>query len=55
MPHFDGIPVENICVDDVQRLFNGMNCTKATKDKVKMVLNMILNAAVEDGLLPKTR
>lgn len=28
-----------------------MNCAKATKGKVKMVLNMILNAAVEDGLL----
>ena len=53
IPHFDGIPVENICVDDIQRLFNSMNCTKATKDKVKMVLNMILNAAVEDGLLAK--
>lgn len=53
IPHFDGITVENICVDDIQRLFNAMDCTKATKDKVKMVLNMILNAAVEDGLLTK--
>lgn len=53
IPHFDGIPVENICVDDIQRLFNGMDCKKATKDKVKTVLNMILNSAVEDGLLAK--
>lgn len=53
IPHFDGIAVENITVDDVQRLFNGMKGTKATKDKVKMVLNMVLDAAVEDGLLLK--
>lgn len=53
IPHFDSIAVENICVDDIQRLFNGMNCTKASKDKVKTVLNMILNSAVEDGLLAK--
>lgn len=53
IPHFDNIAVENICVDDIQRLFNGMDCKKATKDKVKTVLNMLLNAAVEDGILAK--
>lgn len=52
-PHFQNIAVEDITPDDVQRLFNGMNCAKATKDKVRIVLNMILNAAIEDGLLAK--
>lgn len=53
IPHFDGMAVEDITVDDVQRLFNGISGTKATKDKVKMVLNMVLDMAVEDGLLKK--
>lgn len=53
IPHFDGVAVEDITVDDVQRLFNGISGTKATKDKVKMVLNMVLDMAVEDGLLKK--
>ena len=33
--------------------FNGMTGAKATKDKAKMVLNQILDAAVEDGLIAK--
>lgn len=42
IPHFDGISVEEITVDDVQRLFNDISGTKATKDKVKIVLNPML-------------
>lgn len=53
IPAFDGLFVENITPDDVQRLFNNMSGAKATKDKAKVVLNQILDAAVEDGLLPK--
>ena len=53
IPHFGEMAVEDVNVDDVQRLFNGISGTKATKDKVKMVLNMVLNMAVEDGLLQK--
>lgn len=53
IPHFGKMAVEEITVDDVQRLFNGISGTKATKDKVKTVLNMILEAAVEDGLLER--
>ena len=53
IPHFDGMAVEDITVDDVQRLFNGISGAKATKEKVKMVLNMVLSLAVEDGLLQK--
>lgn len=52
-PHFKDIAVEQITVDDVQRLFNGMSGTKATKDKTKIVLSMILDSAVEDRLLER--
>ena len=51
VPAFEGIAVEDITVDDVQRLFNGMSGAKATKDKARMVLNQILDAAVEDKLI----
>lgn len=51
LPAFEGLAVEDITTDDVQRLFNGMTGAKATKDKARMVLNQILDFAVEDGLL----
>lgn len=51
LPAFDGLSVEDITTDDVQRLFNGMTGAKATKDKARMVLNQILDAAVEDKLI----
>ncbi len=51
IPAFQGQAVEDITTDDVQRLFNGMNGAKATKDKARIVLNQILDAAVEDKLL----
>ena len=51
IPAFSGLDIAEISTDDVQRLFNGMNKAKATKDKVKIVLNQILDAAVEDGFL----
>lgn len=51
IPAFEGLAVEDITTDDVQRLFNGMSGAKATKDKARMVLNQILDAAVEDNLI----
>lgn len=51
IPAFDGLAVEDITVDDVQQLFNSMTGAKATKDKARMVLNQILDAAVEDKLI----
>lgn len=45
--------IEDISADDVQRLFNSMSGAKATKDKARMVLNMILDAAVEDGYISR--
>lgn len=54
LPVFEGLAVEDITTDDVQRLFNGMTGAKTSKDKTKMVLNQILDAAVEDGLITKS-
>lgn len=51
LPAFEGLAVEDITTDDVQRLFNGMTGAKTSKDKTKMVLNQILDAAVEVGLI----
>lgn len=54
LPAFDGLALEDITTDDVQRLFNGMSGAKTTKERVKLVLNQILDAAVEDGLIAKS-
>ena len=40
IPAFDGIAIEDITTDDIQRLFNGIAGAKATKEKAKMVLKM---------------
>ena len=53
IPHFSSIAVEDVTVDHVQMLFNSMDGAKASKDKTKTVLGMILDMAVEDGLLPR--
>ena len=53
IPHCKDIAVENITLDDIQKLFNSMSGAKSTKDKAKIVLNMILDAAVEDNLLER--
>ena len=51
IPAFQGLAVEDITTDHVQRLFNNMTGAKATKDKARMVRNQILDAAVEDRLI----
>lgn len=53
IPHFKDLAVEDISVDDVQRLFNGIKGAKSTKQKVKIVLNMIFEAAIEDGIISR--
>lgn len=45
--------MEDITTDDIQWLFNGMKGAKATKDKARMVLSQILDAAVEGGYIEK--
>ena len=54
IPAFEGLAVEDIRVDDIQRLFNGMDTSKETKYKVKRLLNQVLNAAVDDEFLVKS-
>lgn len=51
IPAFQGLAVEDIGPDEVQRLFNGITGAKTTKDKARMVLNQILDAAMEDKLI----
>lgn len=53
MPAFEGMAIEDIGVDDVQRLFNSMETSKETKLKTKRLLNQVLNAAADDDLLMK--
>lgn len=45
--------VEDITTDDLQRMFNGMSGAKATKEKARIVLNMIFTSAYEDGLISR--
>ena len=45
--------MEDILPADIQRIFNGMDGAKETKIKAKNVLNMVLEQAVEDGLIPR--
>lgn len=45
--------VEDITTDDLQRLFNGMGGAKATKEKARIVLNMVFDMAVEDEIITK--
>ena len=50
-PALGDLDVEDIVPADIQKIFNEMNGAKETKLKVKNVLNMILEQAVEDDLL----
>lgn len=45
--------VEAITSADIQNLFNKMAGKKVTKDKARIVLNMVLDAAVDDGIITK--
>ena len=53
MPAFEGLAVEDIKLDDIQRMFNSMNTSKETKYKVKRLLNQVLKSAVDDEFLVK--
>ena len=45
--------IEEITPSDVQRLFNGMTGAKQTKTKVKNVLNMVFEQAIEEDIILK--
>lgn len=53
-PTLGDIPVEDITIDDVQRMFNNMDTGKETKMKAKRLLNQVLNAAIDDGFINKS-
>ena len=53
LPAFGDTPLSDITTDDIQRLFNAMNGAKSTKQKAKMVLNMIFESALEDGIISR--
>lgn len=51
LPAFEGMALEDIGADEIQSLFTEMSGAKSTKDKARMVLNMIFESAVEDGIV----
>ncbi len=51
VPAFGDLAVEDITTDDVQKLFNDMSGAQATKNKVRVVLNQIFVAAMEEKLI----
>lgn len=53
IPWLGEYDIEDITTDNVQQLFNSMNCKKATKEKVKIVLNQIFVSAMEDNYITK--
>lgn len=50
-PALEGKSIESIVPADVQEIFNNIKGSKATKQKVKTVLNMIFEQALEDGII----
>jgi len=52
-PAFSAMYIEDITASDVQRMFNGMTGAKETKIKVKNVLNMIFEQAIEEDIIVK--
>lgn len=53
LPALEDKNVEDITKDDVQGIFNRINGAKSTKDKCKIVLNMIFKMAVEEDLMTR--
>ena len=52
-PAFAGMYIEDIAPSDVQRMFNNMTGAKETKIKVKNVLNMVFEQAIEEDIIAK--
>lgn len=52
-PAFGDMDIEDVTTSHIQTLFNGMDLAKASKDKTKMVLNMIFDMAVDDEIIVK--
>lgn len=52
-PRLGEMNLEDITTDHIQALFNEMGGTKASKDKTRMVLNMIFETALDEGILTR--
>ena len=52
-PRLGEMDIEDVTTDHIQALFNGMNAAKASKDKTRMVLNMIFETALDEGIIAK--
>ena len=52
-PVLGDMDIEDILTADIQRVFNGISGARETKIKVKNVLNMIFEQALEDELIQK--
>ena len=52
-PILGELPIEDIRPVDVQKVFNAMSGSKDTKIKVKNVLNMVFEQAIDDGLIQR--
>ena len=52
-PAFEGMNVEDIRPSDVQEMLNGITGAKETKMKARMVLNQIMEQAVEEDIIKK--
>ena len=52
-PAIGDMDIEDVTTDHIQTLFNGMDVAKASKDKTRMVLNMIFEMALDDGIISK--
>lgn len=53
IPFFGNYDIENISPDLLQEFFNSVDRKKATKDKIKLVLNQILESSVEDDIIAR--
>ena len=52
-PALEGKNIEDICPGDVQKMLNSITGAKETKMKARMVLNQIMEQAVEEDIITK--
>lgn len=53
IPAFGEKDIEGITIDDIQKMFNDAEKAKSTKQKIKTVLNMIFEAAIDDKIIQR--
>lgn len=53
LPYIGEKNIEEVTVADIQEIFNSIDGAKTTKDKVKTVLNMIFEAAIDDKIIER--